>query len=82
MIPHVVFLLRDGLKAYFEWISQVLRSKHVPKLCTKYETTKKTYKICHLFFAAGAFSQKNVQKIMNNMIISKKSWKNFVIIVV
>ena len=31
MIPHVVFLLRDGLKAYFGWINQVLRSKHVPK---------------------------------------------------
>ena len=31
MIPHVVFLLGDGLKSYFGWINDVLRSKYVPK---------------------------------------------------
>ena len=28
MIPYVYFLLGDGLKSYFEWINDVLRSKH------------------------------------------------------
>ena len=106
MIPHVLFLLRDGLKAYFGWISQVLRSKHVPQLCknmsffnhikeviyslpqalfrkrnvqTIMENIRfsrknmKNHETCHLFFAAGAFSQKDVQPIMKHMRISKKT---------
>ena len=65
MIPHVVFLLRDGLKAYLGWINDVLRSKHVPKLCKKNMSCfEKTHKRGHIFFAAGAFSQKNVHEIM------------------
>ena len=28
MIPYVYFLLGDGLESYFEWINDVLRSKH------------------------------------------------------
>ena len=76
MIPHVVFLLRGGLKAYSGWITQVLMSKHVPKRCKKtWEFQKQTYKRGHLYSAAGAFSQKKsstnhekyeiFQKIMN-----------------
>ena len=74
MIPHVVFLLRDGLKAYFGWISQVSRSKHVPKLCKKHEFFL-IYKRGHLFFAAGAFSQKECSKTHDNMRMSRKNIK-------
>ena len=70
MIPHVVFLLRDGLKAYFGWVSQVLRSKHVPKLCNKHEVFL-SYKRGHLFFAAGAFSQTKCSKNHEHMRISR-----------
>ena len=82
MIPHVVFLLRDGLKAYFGWISQVSRSKYVPQLCKKHEIKKKEH-IKEVIYSLpqAPFRKKDVQKIMNNMRISKK-YNKIVIIVV
>ena len=72
MIPHVVFLLGDGLKAYFGWINDVLRSKHVPKLCKKYEFF---YHIKDVIYSLpqAPFRKEKVPEIIENMIIFKKS---------
>ena len=78
MIPHVVFLLRDGLKTYFGWISQVLRSKHVPKLCTKTWDKKKHIKEVIYTLPQAPFRKENIQKIMKIWEFlqnHEKSWK-------
>ena len=38
----------------------------------------KKHETCHLFFAAGAFSQKKCSTNHENMRIFKKSWKNHI----
>ena len=78
MMPKTWEFLKKHIKEVIYSLPQApFRKNKMFKKSWKISEFLENHETCHLFFAAGAFSQKeNVYKILENIIISRISWKN------